>query len=131
RLVARSGEARDGELGPRAQAGDGAVDQFLAGDAAFYASVAKGHTLDASFRSQLARRNGELRDEILRVANVAGRAKLAQVLLLRRIAAGGGGLQEIVTGDVRARESAAQDLQGSIQRFTMLVALVGTVRDAD
>jgi two-component system chemotaxis sensor kinase CheA len=131
RLLARSAEAGDSDLRERAKAVAAAVDQFLDGDAALYASVMKSHTLDANFRAQLGLRNGELRDEILRVDNVAGRAKLANVLLLRRIAAGGGGLREIVTGDVRARESSAQDLRGSIQRFAMLVALLGTVRDAD
>jgi len=124
-------EAGDDRLRKRAETMNGTVEDFLSADAALFASMMRTHSLDSDFRAQLGTSDSELHDQIVRVQDVAGRAKLAQVLLLRRIATGEASVQEVVSGPVRVRGEAAQDLQGSIQRYAMLVALIGTLRDAD
>lgn len=124
-------EAADERLRERAEAMNRAVADFLAADAALFDSMMKLHVLDSDFRAQLGASDAGLRDQIVLVQDVAGRAKLAQVLLLRQIAAGSASVREVVVGAVRERGESAQDLQGSIQRYAMLVALIATLRDAD
>lgn len=124
-------ELGDANLRGRFDVVDKTVDDFLAGDKALFDSVARTHSLDARFRAALGVRNGELRDETVRVQDITGRAALASVLLLRRMAAGKGGVDEFVSGNVRAAGDAAQDLRGAIQRYAMLVALIGSSKNSD
>ncbi|HXN30740.1 MAG TPA: ATP-binding protein, partial [Polyangiaceae bacterium] len=107
------------------------IGDFLVSDDALLAAVVAAHALDAHFRSELETVQGSLQDGLLRVQDVAGRLRLAKVLLLRRMGPGTDGAKQLVGRDVFAQGDAALDLQGSMQRYAMLVAQIGTLASAD
>jgi PAS domain S-box-containing protein len=107
------------------------IGDFLLSDDALFADVASVHALDAQFRSRLETQQANLQDNLLRLQDVAGRVRLAKVLLLRRVGAGTDGALPLLGSDVFAQGDTALDVHVSMQRYAMLVAQIGTLPSAD
>jgi HPt (histidine-containing phosphotransfer) domain-containing protein len=120
--------------GPETAALKNDVAQVLETDQQLFESMVRRHELQATFETQLADVNQQLRSTIEQTHGILGYAQLDFIRLLRRlnVNAGNAGLvREVVLGDRRAQEQLASDLASQILTLGVLVGKIGLATTPD